>query len=136
VSNVGERPLPLHWFAHPFFALTGGLITCKLPAGSAVATNAGFSVDAQSRLTLQRRFNGVTDGHFEPLALPPGQPLHARVSHPLLQEIAFSTDFVPDFCPVWGNGNTWSIEPYIVTTLAPGATRTWSLRYEFGPTRS
>jgi hypothetical protein len=35
---------------------------------------------------------------------------------------------------VWGNSNTWSIEPYITSELAAGATRTWTLRYEFGPT--
>lgn len=65
--------------------------------------------------------------------MPRGQPLRARVSHPLLREIVFTTDFPPDLCPVWGNSNTWSIEPYLITELAPGATRTWSLRYEFGP---
>ncbi|MBP9912272.1 MAG: hypothetical protein KBF26_02575, partial [Opitutaceae bacterium] len=59
-------------------------------------------------------------------------PLHAALSHPQLAGIVFSTDFTPDLCPVWGNSNTWSIEPYIQSELAPGATRAWTLRYEFG----
>ena len=136
VTNTGERPLPLHWFAHPFFALSDRLITCDLPAGTGIAENVGYVIDAGHRLTLKRRFTGVFDGHFEQLALPPGQPLRARLSHPLLEEIVFTADFAPDLCPVWGNAHTWSIEPYLMTTLAPGATRRWSLRYEFGAARA
>jgi hypothetical protein len=132
LTNTGERPLPLHWFAHPFFALNDRLITCDLPAGTTFAENPGYALDTASRLTFKRRFESERDGHFEQLRLPRGQPLRARVSHPLLTEIVFTTDFPPDLCPVWGNSNTWSIEPYLITELAPGATRTWSLRYEFG----
>lgn len=135
LTNTGERALPLHWFAHPFFALTDGLITCDLPAGYGIVENPGFTLDARNRLSFKRRFIGQLDNHFEPLQIPPRQPLHVRLSHPQLAEVTFAADFTPDFCPVWGNGNTWSIEPYLVTQLAPGATRTWTLRYEFGPAK-
>lgn len=134
LTNTGNGPLPLHWFAHPFFALTDRLITCDLPAGWGVDENVGYEVDAAHRLSFKRRFLHRDDGHFEPLRIGPG-PLRVALSHPTLTGLIFTTDFIPDFCPVWGNSNTWSIEPYLQTELAPGATRAWTLQYEFGPPR-
>jgi hypothetical protein len=131
LTNTGGRPLPLHWFAHPFFALTDRLLTCDLPAGWGMTENAGYALDAANRLSFRRRFLHRDDGHFEQLQIG-GSPLHCTLSHPTLTGVVFSTDFVPDMCPVWGNSNTWSIEPYIQSELAPGATRNWTLTYEFG----
>ncbi|MFI5355974.1 MAG: hypothetical protein ACHQ4G_01425 [Opitutales bacterium] len=133
LANTGARPLPLHWFAHPFFALTDRRLTCALPATWGLKDNPGYALDAQHRLTFKRRFTGIDDGHFEPLVIGAGTPLRAELSHPRLTGLVFSTDFVPDFCPVWGNSNTWSIEPYLQSALDPGAERSWTLRYEFGP---
>jgi hypothetical protein len=133
LTNTGRKPLPLHWFAHPFFALGEGVLTCDLPAGYGFDENPGFALDARSRLSFKRRFIGVDDGHFQLLHVAPRTPLRATLSHPRLEFVRFSTDFVPGLCPVWGNGNTWSIEPYLMTTLEPGETRSWELRYEFGP---
>jgi hypothetical protein len=135
LANRGNRPLPLHWFAHPFFALDSGVLTCDLPSGYGCEENPGFAMDPSGRLTFKRPFAGVDDGHFQLLKIAPATPLKATLSHPNLEFVRFATDFVPDLCPVWGNGNTWSIEPYIMTTLTPGESRTWSLKYEFGPTR-
>ncbi|QYM78703.1 hypothetical protein K0B96_15585 [Horticoccus luteus] len=132
VVNHGTQPMPLHWFAHPFFALTDRLLTADLPSSWGMADNIGYALDAQHRLTFKRRFLHKDDGHFEYLRIG-AEPLHVRLSHPHLAWLDFSTDFVPDLCPVWGNSNTWSIEPYITTELAPGAARQWTLRYEFGP---
>jgi hypothetical protein len=132
LTNTGHRPLPLHWFAHPFFALTDRLLTCELPADWGMAENIGYALDARNRLSFKRRFLHRDDGHFEPLRVGPS-PLRAVISHPRLAHVVFSTDFVPDTCPVWGNSNTWSIEPYIQSELAPGASRAWTLRYEFIP---
>ena len=136
LTNTGARVLPLHWFAHPFFALTDRLLTCELPAGYSFPENPGYALDARNRLSFKRRFENELDGHFEPLRIAPGQPLRVQLSHPHLSGLTFSADFTPDFCPIWGNSNTWSIEPYLVTELAPGATRTWTLRYTFGSVRN
>ncbi len=129
VTNTGGRPLPLHWFAHPFFALTDRLLTCDLPADWGMAENSGYALDARHRLSFKHRF--LHDkSHFEPLRIGT-TPLRAGLSHPKLDGLVFSTDFVPDFCPVWGNSNTWSIEPYIQSELTPGTTRAWNLSYEY-----
>lgn len=132
LTNTGNRPLPLHWFAHPFFALTDRLLTCALPASWDMKENPGYAFDAHRRLYFKRRFENIDDGHFEPLVIGPSTPLRCELSHPTLQGLTFSSDFVPDFCPIWGNSNTWSIEPYLVTELAPGTKRTWSVKYAFG----
>ena len=133
LANTGARTLPLHWFAHPFFALADRQLTCGLPVGWGLADNPGFALDAAHRLTFKRRFQHQHDGHFEHLQIAPGTLLRAAVSHPRLSAIVFTTDFTPDLCPVWGNSNTWSIEPYLTSELAPGAQRAWQLQYDFGP---
>jgi hypothetical protein len=130
LTNTGDRRLPLHWFAHPFFALTDRLLTCELPSDWGMAENVGYALDAANRLSFKRRFEHKDDGHFEKLRI--GGPLRCVLSHPRLTGLVFSTDFVPDMCPVWGNSNTWSIEPYLQTELAPGVSRSWMLTYEFG----
>lgn len=133
LTNTGTRPLPLHWFAHPFFALTDRRLTCALPATWSMADNVGYALDAQHRITFKRQFQHRDDGHFEQLKIGAHTPLRTVVSHPRLTQLTFATDFTPDMCPVWGNSNTWSIEPYIQSELAPGASRAWTLRYDFGP---
>lgn len=135
VVNLGERALPLHWFAHPFFAPTDGQITCALPSSWSMDASEGFALDEANRLSLKRRFRDPNDGHFERLNVGT-EPLNAMLSHPTLSEVSVATDFVPDLCPVWGNSATWSIEPYLVTELAPGAERAWALTYTFGPVES
>jgi hypothetical protein len=132
IINTGTRPLPVHWFAHPFFALTQGLISCGIPRSWDMAGNEGFGFDNERRIGMLRHFKDKNDGHFQQLIVGAKTPLRASVSHPRLSKLFFSTDFTPDQCPIWGNSNTWSIEPYIMTELAPGASRAWTLTYEFG----
>lgn len=132
ITNTGLRPLPLHWFAHPFFALTERRLTCSLPASWHMDENVGYALDATHRITFKRQFQHKDDGHFEKLHVGAGAPLRCELSHPTLTGLTFSADFVPDMCPIWGNSNTWSIEPYIQSDLAPAATRAWTLRYDFG----
>lgn len=133
LTNTGARPLPLHWFAHPFFALSDRLLNCGLPPTWGMNENPGYTLDAQHRLAFKRRFEHRDDGHFEQLVVGANTPLRAELSHPRLAHLTFTTDFVPDSCPVWGNSNTWSIEPYMARDLPPGTTRAWTLRYAFGP---
>ena len=133
VENRGERPLPLHWFAHPFFALANRWITCRIPDSWAMTDNEGFRLDDAHRIHLVRQFCDPKDGHFELLSIGEEVPLEVALSHPVLSDVSFATDFVPDLCPIWGNSATWSIEPYLVAELAPGAERAWELTYGFGP---
>jgi hypothetical protein len=133
LTNHGTAPLTLEWFAHPFFALTDCLIQATLPEGTTLAENPGLAVTGRE-LTQNRRFDG-NRGHMDSIKLPLGENLVARFSHPQLTHVDFETSFAPDECVIWGNGNTFSIEPYQMLSLASGQTKQWSLRYNFGPAR-
>ncbi len=131
LTNCSNTPLRLEWFAHPFFTLTNGRIRMELPSETTMAENPGFVLNA-GVVAFKRTFVGKDDGHLDFLHLPAGQPLQCRINHPRLTHIDFATTFVPSECLVWGNGNTFSIEPYQVLDLAPRETRDWNLRYTFG----
>lgn len=131
LTNRSRTPLRLEWFAHPFFALTNGRIQLELPRETTLAENPGFSLETGA-FAFKRTFVGKDDGHLDFLHLPAGQPLQCRLNHPRLTHLDFATTFVPSECLVWGNGNTFSIEPYQVLDLAPLETREWNLRYTFG----
>jgi len=133
LTNRGDSPLVLEWFAHPYFALQAdGLQHVTLPEGTSLPANPGY-VLAGRELTLRRAFVGVNDGHLEHPALPAGRPLVATLSHPRLTGVTFATDFAPFKCVLWANGNTLSLEPFLALNLAPGESREWTLTYDFGP---
>lgn len=134
LTNRAVEPLELEWFTHPFFALTDGRIALDLPPQATLPANPGFTLTA-GRLTQQRVFRDQYDGQFELLGLPAGEPLQCRLTHAKLTHIDFATSFVPCACPVWGNSNTFSIEPYLGATLATATTLDWELRYGFGEVR-
>lgn len=131
LANTGSSRLALEWFAHPFFAVPADGACARLPAGSSIADNPGFAFTGL-QLRERRRFARQDDGHMDTLQLPPAATLVADLPHPTHGCVRFATDFVPDRCIVWGNDRTFSLEPYLVLDLAPGASRTWSLRYTFG----
>jgi hypothetical protein len=131
LTNCDATALVLEWFAHPFFALSDGLARAVVPAGSQMEENPGF-VLAGRELALRRPFITRDDSHLAHLVLPAGQELAASVSHPRLDHVRFAASFVPFKCVVWANSRTFSLEPFLALNLAPGETRRWTLRYEFG----
>lgn len=131
LTNVGDRPLELQWFAHPFWPLTQGRARITLPAGTTLPENPGFAVATDGTLSFVRPFTGKDDTQFSLLALPPNQPLSLTLDHPHLARVSFETSFVPDECPVWANAHTISVEPYLNLCLAPGETRRWHVKHTF-----
>jgi hypothetical protein len=135
LTHRAAQPLSLEWFPHPFFALTDRLIEAEVPPACRLAENPGFSLEGR-RLASRKRFDGERDGHMDFLLLPPGVPVRARLSHPRLQYVDFVTSYAPSECVIWGNGNTFSIEPYLAAVLTTGETKEWSVSTAFGPARS
>lgn len=132
LTNRGAAPLKLEWFAHPFFALQpDGKLKATLAKDVGLADNPGY-VLAGGELTLKRAYVGVDDGHLVHLELPAGKPFAVTVSHPKLASVRFVTDFAPFKCVLWANGNTLSFEPFLALDLAPGESREWMVRYDFG----
>ena len=130
LTNHGETALQLAWFAHPFFALPDELIRAELPEGTELAENPGFALNGRT-LTQKRKFLNGQDGHMDFLKLPSGKTFTAQLRHPALNRLEFACSFVPAECIVWGNANTFSLEPYQTIDLAPGQTLKWHLRYVF-----
>ena len=131
LTNVGDAPLVLEWFPHPFWALTASRARIALPAGTTVPDNPGFVIDAGGALTFRRPFLVQGDSQFALLALPPGRDLSLSLDHPKLKRVTFEVDYAPSECPVWANASTASVEPYLSLRLAPGESRHWRARHGF-----
>lgn len=131
LTNVGEGPLVLQWFAHPFWALTDGRARIRLPAGTTVSANPEISLAVDGTLAFRRPFLTADDSQFALLNLPRGQPLRLELDHPRLARVTFAASFAPDECPVWANACTVSVEPYLHLALAPGETRHWHVEHGF-----
>ncbi len=130
VHNSGERTLPVHWFAHPFFPLTNGTLVCQLHFPASMPENPGFTLK-DGCIRFQKPFQTFEDDAFVMLDIEPGTSFDATLSHPTLDGIRITGDFILARLPVWANGNTFSIEPYIHRSLEPGEQTEWSLTYEF-----
>lgn len=131
LTNLSDTPLALEWFAHPFFALTDRLIDVRLPEGTTLHENPGYTLTGRE-LRFKRRFEHERDGHMDLLHLPAGKHLVATLSHPALEHIELSTDFPPSETVIWANDATFSIEPYRTLRLPHGKTETWSITYRLG----
>ncbi|MBI5770049.1 MAG: hypothetical protein HZA93_19895 [Verrucomicrobia bacterium] len=131
LTNVGDTPLALQWFPHPFWALTEQRAQIKLPAGTTVPDNGVFTIAADGSLTFKRPFGPKPDNQFALLTLPPKTPLALSLNHPKLKRVTFEASYVPFDCPIWGNGHTISVEPYLGLTIPPGETRLWFAKHGF-----
>ncbi|MBL9208664.1 MAG: hypothetical protein JNN01_26510 [Opitutaceae bacterium] len=131
LTNHATTPLQLEWFPHPFYALSDRLIRVDLPPGCTMGENPGFSLEGTT-LRLKQAFHGELDGHMDHLRTPATGGIKVRLSHPQLEAMEFETSYIPSECPIWANGLTFSIEPYLASALPPGQSLRWSLRHGFG----
>ncbi|WP_414664954.1 hypothetical protein [Horticoccus sp. 23ND18S-11] len=130
-TSLGAQPFELQWFAHPFFSLRAGKLQVGLRPGSTLPENPGFAL-IDDQLSFKRSFVGTEDGQFVLLKVPATELLCASLDHPTLQNVEFETSFAPDQCPIWGNGNTFSIEPYRILNVRPSEPIAWCVQYHFG----
>jgi hypothetical protein len=135
LTNHAENPLQFEWFAHPFFALTDGLISADFPAGTKLDENPAFAIVGRT-LIQKQRFADARTGHMDFLKLPEGENFSAQLNHPAISRVGFECSFVPTECVIWGNSNTFSIEPYQTLAVASGQTAKWKLQYVFGESSS
>ncbi|MEZ5276934.1 MAG: hypothetical protein R3F07_11190 [Opitutaceae bacterium] len=130
LANTGGRTLPVHWFAHPFFPLVDGTLICQLNFPATMPENPGFFLE-DGLIRFRRPFRTFEENQFVMLEIGPDTPFDATLSHPTLDGIRMTGDFTLARVPVWANGNTFSIEPYIHRSLEPGEATGWSLTYDF-----
>ena len=135
LTNHAEKPLQFEWFAHPFFALTDGLISAEFPEGTKLGENPGFDLVGRT-LNQKQRFAAAKAGHMDFLKLPQEGIFSAQLNHPAISRVGFECSFIPTECVIWGNSNTFSIEPYQTIAVASGQTGRWKLEYVFGESTS
>ena len=128
VANVGERTLPLRWFAHPFFPPMETL--CRFSLECSVPSNPAFEFDSENFLRRRPDYPWG-EGFYQPLQLGFGHPVRIEQRHPKVGTVEIFCDFPLAWMPVWGNANTFSFEPYLHTSVEPGASASWSIRYRF-----
>jgi hypothetical protein len=133
MANLGPSPLPVRWFAHPFFPIPGGRRLLRSNLASAVPESPGFEADS-SGWVCRKPGHDWAAGCFCPLALDPApaRPLELEQEHPLVGRVLVRADFAPTSFPIWGNDRTFSFEPYWEHAIAAGQSAAWAIEYAFG----
>jgi hypothetical protein len=129
LANAGSAYVPVRWFPHPFY---------PQPASDELLwVNAPLRWrDAAGYTRLPNGFIARTgwpwrDGHYLPLDHDATAPLVLLQRHPALGLVTAACSYVPDFFPIWGNGATFSFEPFLERTVAAGQSLDWSIDYTF-----
>ncbi|GIV79722.1 MAG: hypothetical protein KatS3mg050_4116 [Litorilinea sp.] len=135
IQSLGEAPLPIVWFAHPFFPWPAGPEICRfsIPVNlpEQEAARSGYYLDDAGYICRKSDYDWAR-GCYQALDFrPTGDPLVVEQRHPVLGRVTAETDFAPSFLPIWGNDRTFSFEPYFQTELARHEAATWSIRYQF-----
>jgi len=129
LRSRGQRFVPVRWFPHPFY---------PQPLGDELVwLNAPLRWRDDARYAL--RDNGFiarlgwpwTDGHYLALDHDALAPLVLMQRHPTLGLVTAACSFVPDYFAIWGNGATFSWEPFLERFVAPGQALTWWVDYTF-----
>jgi hypothetical protein len=131
IRSTGVDPLPVRWFAHPFFPLTEDNVLCRFSLPVSMPENPGYSLNSQGFIT-RKADHDWQRGWYQPLdyeKTPAGITVVEK--HPKIGQVTTVTDFCPTFLPIWGNHRTFSFEPYFERELASGDGAEWSIEYTF-----
>lgn len=132
IENRGSAPLPIRWYAHPFFPLTPDRVYCKISPPVTVPENPGYFLNADGFICQKLDYDWAK-GHFQLLEYDKvGESMTFVERHPLVSEVTAVTDFMPDWLPIWSNHRTFSFEPYYIRELPAGESAAWSIEYRFG----
>jgi len=126
--NTALQEMPLRWFPHPFFPLSGDYRCCRLGGGWTVPENDGYALDDEGIVHMKRVYDW-NKGLFLKLGGQGSGCFSAGVFHPSLKSIAVKTNYLATELPIWANSATFSPEPYLVMALAAGETASWQVEY-------
>jgi hypothetical protein len=96
-----------------------------------IPQNAGFYADANGWV-CRRSAHDWRQGCFVRPTFRAAGALELEQTHPVVGSVIVTTDFAPSAMPIWGNDNTFSMEPYLEEVVEPQAFREWSISYQFG----
>ena len=128
VRNAG-RPIPIRWFPHPFYPHPETDELIKLNILVTFPENPGY-IMAPSGF-ISRKNWPWQGGPYQALDHDAATNLVVLQRHPKLGLVGATCSYVPSFFPIWGNPNTFSWEPFLERSLAPGQETEWWIDYEF-----
>ncbi|WP_104090250.1 hypothetical protein [Arthrobacter sp. GMC3] len=131
VRNVGADRFPIVWFPHPFFP--------QLPEGSDELIKVNPAVDLPDNEAYGLSSNGFihrkgwpwTGDYYQALNVRGNRELVIFQRHPALGLVSASCSYAPTYFPIWGNRHTFSWEPMVERTTAPGQVADWRIDYDF-----
>jgi hypothetical protein len=127
--NTAKKHVPFIWYPHPFYPLFPGGECCKFALPVIVPPESAYEI-APSGFLRMKGLPWINKGHFQ-IVGHPAAPMQVLEKHPLLGVVAATTSFAPAKMPVWGNGCTFSFEPYYERIVPPGEEARWSVTYDF-----
>ncbi len=131
IRSQGQVPLPVRWFAHPFFPVPPDNVLCRFSIPVSLPENPGYALNSDGFITRKPDHDWLV-GWYQPLDYDrTGDTLAVVQRHPLVGQVTAETDFPPTFLPIWGNQATFSFEPYFEKVLEPGEEAAWSIAYRF-----
>lgn len=131
IESTGNALLPVRWFAHPFFPLTPDRVYCHFSIPVSMPENEGYFLN-DAGFICQKPDYAWQRGAYQALSYEkPAGGITITQKHPGVGEVVTTTDFAPDFLPVWSNANTFSFEPYFDAKLPRGEAAAWRISYAF-----
>ena len=129
LTNSGRRPIPLRWFPHPFFPQPTTDELCRFNIPVSFPANPGYRQEVSG--FIARKSWPWTEGHYQALDHQAHTNLALLQKHPQLGLVGATCSYAPGFFPIWGNSQTFSWEPFLERTTAPGQTLSWWIDYDF-----
>jgi hypothetical protein len=129
LRNVGRRLTPVTWFPHPFFPQPETDELCRFNTPVSLPDNPGYTLAPNG--FVRRQGWPWSDGHYQPVDHQAQAPLLVTQRHPQLGLVVAHCSYVPSYLPIWGNGRTFSWEPFLERLVAPGQQLSWSIDYTF-----
>ena len=130
IWNIGSTELPIRWFPHPFFPHSADHKFCKFNPAITLPDNPGYTLN-EGIICGKAGYDWSKGGCFQQLVVPENTGLTTTFMHPHVGQVKMAADYPVNELPIWGNHVTFSAEPYLNTTVAPGAMLEWSLVYSW-----
>ncbi len=128
IRNRGSKYLPLSWYPHPFFPRTENKEICSLDFPFSFEPNAGY-IKSGSKVLWKNSPDRA--GFFQPLEINIREGFSLDVLHPICGRVKMKGSYPVSSFPIWGNVNTFSLEPYLERTIFPGTAYKWFISYSF-----
>jgi hypothetical protein len=125
----GDEFVRVRWFPHPFYPQPDDDELFWINAPLHWRDDASYT--QRDNGFIARAGWPWDDGRYLALNHDANAPLVVLQRHPRLGLVTGACSFIPDYFAIWGNAATFSWEPFLERTVAPGQELTWWVDYTF-----